>query len=271
MQDGLRSQGGSARRRVLELCRRVEWFESRRNPFYAMVSAPLLVTTQLAFAIEAWRSRHGRAAAQWLETIGELEALTSLATYAFEHPGLPFPELAPDEEGPRFEGRALAHPLLPEASRVAKLRQPRSGAAVVAGDRIHICKSTLLRTVGTAAVMALAGAPVVAERLRLSHLSIGATLRTGDSLQAGVSRFFAEIQRLRTIVAMSEGSPLTLFLLDEILHGTNSQDRLAGAIAIVRALVPAAPSASSPPTIGCSPASSTSSARRRPGTSTSRT
>ena len=238
LQDGLRSQGGSARRRVLELCRRVEWFESRRNPFYAMVSAPLLVTTQLAFAIEAWRSRHGRAAAQWLETIGELEALTSLATYAFEHPGLPFPELAPDEEGPRFEGRALAHPLLPEASRVANdvASIPARRLWLVTGSNMS-GKSTLLRTVGTAAVMALAGAPVVAERLRLSHLSIGATLRTGDSLQAGVSRFFAEIQRLRSIVAMSERSPLTLFLLDEILHGTNSQDRLAGAMAIVRALV----------------------------------
>ena len=120
-----------------ELCRRVEWFESRRNPFYALMSAPLLVTTQLAFAIEAWRSRHGRAAARWLETIGELEALASLATYAFEHPGLPFPELVPDEEGPRFEGRALAHPLLPEASRVANDVSLDPVAAAVAGDRIE--------------------------------------------------------------------------------------------------------------------------------------
>jgi hypothetical protein len=238
LQEKLRSAGRPARHRVLELCRRVEWFESRRNPFYALISAPLLVTTQLAFAIEAWRSRHGPSAAGWLEAIGDLEALVSLATYAFEHPQEPFPELVPDAEGPVFQGRALAHPLLPEATRVANdvhLDGTRR-LWLVTGSNMS-GKSTLLRTVGTAAVMALAGAPVVAERLRLSRLAIGATLRTSDSLQAGVSRFFAEIQRLRVIVEMSEASPFTLFLLDEILHGTNSQDRLAGAMAIVRTLV----------------------------------
>ena len=76
-----------------------------------------------------------------------------------------------------------------------------------------------------------------ATRLRLSHLRVGASLRTVDSLQAGVSRFFAEIKRLREVVALAESSPLTLFLLDEILHGTNSQDRFAGAAAITRTLV----------------------------------
>ena len=238
LQQSLGSQGATARQRVLQLCRRVDWFESRRNPFYALVSAPLLVTTQLAFAIEAWRSRHGRSAAGWLDTIGEIEALASLATYAFEHPEQPFPELVADEEGPHFEGRSLAHPLLPAATRVGNdVSLDRATRLwLVTGSNMS-GKSTLLRTVGTAAVMAMAGAPVVAQGLRLSRLAIGATLRTSDSLQAGVSRFFAEIQRLRSIVAMSEASPLTLFLLDEILHGTNSQDRLAGATAIVRALV----------------------------------
>ncbi len=238
LQESLRSQGVSARQRVLALGRRVEWFESRRNPFYALLSAPLLVTTQLAFAIEAWRSRHGAAAAGWLETIGELEALASLATYAFEHPEQPFPEIVADGEGPLFEGRDLAHPLLPGATRVANdvRLDPATRLWLVTGSNMS-GKSTLLRTVGTATVMALAGAPVVATQARLSYLRVGASLRTVDSLQAGVSRFFAEIQRLRSIVALSERSPLTLFLLDEILHGTNSQDRFAGATAIVQALV----------------------------------
>jgi hypothetical protein len=238
LQESLRSGALPARRAVLSLSRRVEWFESRRNAFYALLSAPLMVTTQLAFAIEAWRRRHGSAASGWLQAIGELEALSSLATYAFEHPEQPFPEIVADEDGPLFEGRALAHPLLPAEARVGNdVSLDRTTRLwLVTGSNMS-GKSTLLRTVGTAAVMALAGAPVVAQRLRLSRLAIGATLRTSDSLQAGVSRFFAEIQRLRGIVALSEASPLTMFLLDEILHGTNSQDRLAGATAIVQALV----------------------------------
>jgi DNA mismatch repair ATPase MutS len=98
-------------------------------------------------------------------------------------------------------------------------------------------KSTLLRAVGVNAVLALAGAPVCARALSLAPLSIGATLRTSDSLQDGVSRFFAEVRRLRAVVALAERSPFTLFLLDEILAGTNSHDRQRGGEAIVKALL----------------------------------
>jgi DNA mismatch repair ATPase MutS len=98
-------------------------------------------------------------------------------------------------------------------------------------------KSTLLRTVGINAVMALAGAPVRAHRLRLSALAVAATLRIQDSLQAGTSRFYAEIQRIRHIMDLTNGPLPVLFLLDEVLHGTNSHDRAVGAEAIVRGLI----------------------------------
>ena len=98
-------------------------------------------------------------------------------------------------------------------------------------------KSTLLRTVGVNAVLAQAGAPVRARRLRLSPLAVGTSMRIADSLQAGTSRFYAEIQRLRQIVDLAAGPRPLLFLLDEILHGTNSHDRRFGAEAIVRGLV----------------------------------
>jgi len=97
-------------------------------------------------------------------------------------------------------------------------------------------KSTLLRTVGVNVVLALAGAPVTARRLRVSSLVLGATLHVEDSLQAGHSRFYAEILRIRAIVDAARGSVPLLFLLDEILHGTNSYDRRIGAEGIVRAL-----------------------------------
>ena len=238
VQGALRSEGAPARQRIAALVRRVEWFESRRNPFFALVTAPFLVVTQLAFAIERWRAHHGGAAAGWLEALGELEALASLGTYAFEHPDQPFPDIAPDEEGPLYDGVNVSHPLLPAETRVGNdvRLDPRTRLWLVTGSNMS-GKSTLLRTVGASTVLALAGAPVPATRLRLSHLRVGASLRTVDSLQAGVSRFFAEIKRLREVVALAESSPLTLFLLDEILHGTNSQDRFTGASAITRTLV----------------------------------
>jgi DNA mismatch repair ATPase MutS len=98
-------------------------------------------------------------------------------------------------------------------------------------------KSTLLRTVGVNVVLALAGATVRAERMRLSPLSIGATLRILDSLSDGKSRFYAEISRLKQLMDMTGGEVPLLFLLDEILHGTNSHDRQIGAEALVRSLL----------------------------------
>jgi DNA mismatch repair ATPase MutS len=98
-------------------------------------------------------------------------------------------------------------------------------------------KSTFLRTVGINAVLALAGAPVRAERLSISPVRLGATLRIQDSLQQGASRFYAEITRLKQILDLAGGDRPLLFLLDEILHGTNSHDRLIGAEALIRALL----------------------------------
>lgn len=238
IQARLNSQGERASRRIGQLVRLVRWFESRRNPFFAVLTAPALVVSQLAGAIERWRAQHGQAAAGWLQALGELEALASVATYAFEHPSLPHADLTDDADGPRFEAQDLAHPLLPVAVRIGNdvTLNGQSQLWLVTGSNMS-GKSTLLRAVGANAVLAQAGAPVTATRLRMSRLSLGATLRTSDSLEAGVSRFYAEIKRLRGIVASAAASPFTLFLLDEILYGTNAQDRAIGAEGILRALV----------------------------------
>jgi DNA mismatch repair ATPase MutS len=141
---------------------------------------------------------------------------------------------------------ALGHPLLP-AARIVRNDVLLSAAArllVVSGSNMS-GKSTLLRTVGTNAVLAFAGAPVRAQTLRLSPLAIGATLRIQDSLQEGRSRFYAEITRIRELADVARGPvdgtrgqprPL-LFLLDELFHGTNSHDRLVGASGVLRSLI----------------------------------
>jgi hypothetical protein len=223
-------------RRIVQLQRLVNLLDARRNQLFAAVAPLLLWTTQLALAIEAWRAQAGGAIARWVEAVGEVEALSALATYAFEQPDDRFPELVAD--GPRFDAAAIGHPLLPRARCVRNDVSLAGDPAVLVVSGSNMSgKSTLLRTVGVNAVLAQAGAPVRAARLVLSPLAIGTSMRIADSLQAGTSRFYAEIQRLRALVDLAAGPSPLLFLLDEILHGTNSHDRRLGAEAIVRGLL----------------------------------
>jgi DNA mismatch repair ATPase MutS len=174
----------------------------------------------------------------WLDAIGEFEAIASLATYAFERPDDVYPAIV---EGPAlFEGEDLGHPLLPAAGCV------RNGVSLGGSIRMLMVsgsnmsgKSTLLRTVGVNAVLALCGAPVRARALRIAPMQIGASLHIIDSIQSGTSHFYAEILRLRAILERTRGPFPVLFLIDEILHGTNSHDRRIGSEAVLRGLVDA--------------------------------
>jgi hypothetical protein len=234
----LSSVGRPAHRRIAQLVRLIDWLESRRNPFFGLFAAVFLLPEQLCFAVENWRARHGTDAAGWLSVIGELEALCSLATWAFESPACTFPELVPADAGPQLSATALRHPLIPAATCVANDVEldGQTRMLVVTGSNMS-GKSTFLRTVGSNAVLAFAGAPVCAGRMSLSPLQIGASLRAQDSLEQGVSRFFAEIKRLHQVLTMAKAQPPVLFLLDEILNGTNSIDRQEGAQAVVGQLL----------------------------------
>lgn len=236
LQQALQVEGHAARERIERLARLMDLVESRRNQLFAPLAALLLWGTQLAVSIEAWRRSCGPHLRSWLEALGRFEALSSLAGHAFEHPRDPFPELL--AEGPLYEARGLTHPLLPEQ------RAVRNDLRLDAGLRLLLVsgsnmsgKSTLLRSVGTNLVLAWAGAPVRAEALRVSPLALGASLRVHDSLQQGASRFYAEITRLRQVMDLAQSRPPLLFLLDEVLHGTNSGDRRVGAEAVVRGLL----------------------------------
>src|SRR5262249_20101321 len=198
----------------------------------------LMWGTQFAHAIERWRAISGKAIRRWLDVLGQFEALCALAAYAWENPADPFPEIV--EQGPCYEAEALAHPLLPRGKCVPN--DLTLGAAqrvlIVSGSNMS-GKSTYLRTVGINAVLALAGAPVRARRVRISPLAVGATLRIQDSLQAGRSRFFAELLRLQPAVDLARGPVALMFLLDEIFAGRNSHDRQVGAESLVGGLVEA--------------------------------
>ncbi len=205
---------------------------------FGPLSFPLLGTAQIALGLEAWRNQHGTAVANGLGALGAVEALNALAAYAYENPADPFPELV--ENGPCFEAEGLGHPLLPAVGCVRNdVRLDGQQMLLIVSGSNMSGKSTLLRTVGANAVLALAGAPVRALRLRLTPLTLGATLRLEDSLLKGRSRFFAEAMRIRQLLDLAGQRPPLLFLLDELFSGTNSADRRQGAEAVVRRLLDA--------------------------------
>lgn len=232
---GLRGETQRASAEIERLRRLVALLDARRNQFFAPLAVLLLWTPHLAMAIERWRLHSGARVGRWIEAVGELEALASLASFWFEHPSFVVPEIV--EGGPLFDAEALGHPLIPDDRRVTNdiTMDDTLRLIVVSGSNMS-GKSTMMRSVGIGAVLAMAGGPVCAARLRLAPTAVGASIRVHDSLQENASRFYAEILRIRLVLEMSKQGPL-LYLLDEMLAGTNSHDRRIGAEAIVRGLL----------------------------------
>ncbi|MHB8413293.1 MAG: MutS-related protein [Candidatus Acidiferrales bacterium] len=223
---------------IRRLGRRVTWMDARHSYFMKLLELPVLYSLQVGFSAEAWRRRWGRRVRAWISVVGEMEALLSLAAYAYEHPADPFPEIAEDPNaGAHFAGEYLGHPL------IAATRCVRNSVRLDAKTRVLLVsgsnmsgKSTLLRTVGINLVLAMAGAPIRGRSLRLSPLALGTRIRGTDSLQESRSNFYTEILRIRQVFTLAEQKMPLLFLFDELLEGTNSHDRRIGAEALLRAL-----------------------------------
>jgi hypothetical protein len=229
--DGMRPS-----RRLRQLERLQDCFEARRNVLFAPISFLLLWEIHAAIALESWRARHGAAVVGWFKVIGEYEALASLASVAGERPEDAYPQFA--AEGPLLEGMGLGHPLLAEPSCVRNdLHLDHTQSLMIVSGSNMSGKSTWLRTVGILHVLAFAGAPVRAQALRLSRLTMGASIRVQDSLQGAVSHFAAEVQRLKQIVDLTERADPVLYLVDEVLQGTNSHDRRVGTEAVLHKLL----------------------------------
>lgn len=235
LHDALRGAEHTASAEIEKLRKQVNLLDARRNQFFAPFAVLLLWTTHVALAIERWRVRSGARIGAWIESVGEIEALASLASFAYEQPSFAMPRIV--SEGPMFDAVALGHPLIPADRRVTNdLRlDPTLRLLVVSGSNMS-GKSTMMRSVGVAAVLAMAGGPVCAQSLTIAPAAVGASIRIADSLQENASRFYAEILRIRQVLELAKRGPL-LYLLDEVLAGTNSHDRRIGAEAIVRGLV----------------------------------
>jgi hypothetical protein len=233
LRSALERNGVPASHQIERLRKLVSLLDARRNQFFAPFALLFLWATNIAFAIERWRLESGAEIVAWIEAMGEIEALLSLSSFAFEHPTFAMPEVIDGDA--LFDGDAVGHPLISDGRRVAN--DVRIGGdlrlLIVSGSNMS-GKSTLLRAIGVNTILALAGAPVCAARLRVTPMALGASINLNDSLSEGASRFYAEILRIRDILRIP---PPLLFLLDEVLGGTNSHDRRIGAAAIIRGLV----------------------------------
>jgi hypothetical protein len=228
------SGGFSSRIRRLTLL--VRLLGLRQNETFAIPASLLLWGTNLAIFIERWRQKNKAALVAWIISLGEFEALLCLSRYYYENPDHRFPVLS-SHSSAQFNAEALGHPLLDGKTCVRsniKLDTQGTRLIIVSGSNMA-GKSTLLRSVGLNAVLALAGAPVRATHLQISSLHIGCSISIHDSLLMGKSKFQAEVERLKLIMALSRSGNL-LFLLDEILAGTNSNDRFFGARAVIERL-----------------------------------
>jgi len=219
---------------LLRLYRLVRLVKLRDDELFAYPAFCLLWGTQFAMAIDRWRSRHKDQLLQWMQALGELDALISISTYFYEHPADPFPELS--ESGPLFDAQGLGHPLLKDDVCVRNdLRLDKHTQFLIVSGSNMSGKSTFLRAIGMNAVLALMGAPVRCNSLKLSPFIIGAAVRIQDSLTDGRSHFMAEMQRLRWMIEIA-AKPCLLFLADEIMSGTNSHDRRIATEWVLRAL-----------------------------------
>ncbi|MFO0573528.1 MAG: DNA mismatch repair protein MutS [Polyangia bacterium] len=237
----LRQGGRPAHEEIAALCDLSSALNLRRHPLL-WLPVNFLTMWDLFFALRVvtWQARCGAQARDWLAALGEMEACSALATLGFDNPDWAWPEIV---EGPaELTAEALGHPLLARARRVGNdVTLPGPGRAWLLTGSNMSGKSTLLRSLGLATVLALAGGPVCARRARLCPMRLSTVVRVDDSVLDGVSRFYAELLRLRETLTLSQqgpdsGAPPLFFLLDEILHGTNTRERELGAKLVVKTL-----------------------------------
>ena len=229
-------QGAPASRQISQLRYILDNFDARANLFYHIFNLVLLLDVFWLLRADRWKQRVQGDVAQWFAAISRAEALSSIASFAFAHPTFIFPTIA--DQPFLLRARGMGHCLIPPAQRVANnfTTQDRGTITIITGSNMS-GKSTFLRTVGVNVVLALAGAPVCAEEFEVSVLQVFTSMRTQDSLEENVSSFYAELRRLRQLLDLLQAPDIpVLFMLDEILKGTNSQDRHHGAASLIKQL-----------------------------------
>lgn len=238
-QERLGRDGRAAPARLAALRRIMNYADARFSNIHFLLQLATLWDLHVLRALERWKQEDGALVRDWLRAAAEVEALAAFGTLAHDQPDWCLAELVDPARGARFEAERLAHPLLPDEIRIANdvTLGPPGKFLLVTGSNMS-GKSTLLRAVGLNTVLALAGGPCCAHALRLTPTRLGTSIRVQDSLSRGISYFMAELQRLKQVVDAAEATPDGfLFLLDEILHGTNTAERRIAARQVIAHLV----------------------------------
>jgi MutS-like protein len=240
--DALAAESDSAEAALRSLAHRMQFADVRLSIIGPVLQLGLLWNVHALGMLERWRERHGRHARSWFDLLADLEALSGLAALAFDNPDWAFPTLEPVASG-ALSASGLGHPLLPPEACVGNdvTVGPGGTFLLVTGSNMS-GKSTLLRAIGLNVTLAQAGAPVCAQAMRLPPIGLATSMRVQDSLEQGVSYFMAELRRLKLVVdemrrIAAEGERLPLFLLDEILSGTNSGERRIAARSVIYSLL----------------------------------
>ncbi|MCX7389373.1 MAG: hypothetical protein NTX48_22150 [Planctomycetales bacterium] len=237
LQNRFHSESETASQAIRRLGQLTQWLNNAtRNQFFAPIAWACGLFVLLTFLLERWRLKHGRDVADWLETTACLEASLSVAGYSFDHPDDCLPVISDTQ--PELIAEDLGHPLLKEALCVRNSVSLTSEKPLllISGSNMS-GKSTFLRSLGASVVLTLCGSVVRAKSFRTYPFQVATAMRVSDSLQEGRSLFFTVVRRLKTVVDLTEQPRIVLFLLDEILNGTNSHDRRRGAEAVIRSLV----------------------------------
>lgn len=222
--------------RIRQLSKLVSRLDYRLN---VLVSAPLnllfFADIHFCLALEKWKREHAPRIPGWFTAMAEFEALASMANMAFNNPGWVYPQVTDDYFV--FRAEEMGHPLIPAGRRISNgFATEGAGKAIIVTGSNMSGKSTFLRTCGVNAVLAFAGAPVCASAFTVSLVRLHSSMRIADSLEENISSFYAELRRLRAIISGAESDPKVFLLLDEILRGTNSDDRYAGSVALIKQL-----------------------------------
>jgi len=209
--------------------------DNRGNMIYQIINAFLMLDLHFSISAEKWKNNHPENIPIWFNTLGEMDALVSLAGFKFANPEYIFPTII--EGSHHFTAHQLGHPLIPYDDRVANdfSLDKKGNIALITGSNMA-GKSTFLRTVGVNYVLGLAGGPVCAKNCEISETQVFTSMRTQDNLEENISSFYAELKRIEQLLAISDKEFPVFFLLDEILKGTNSHDRHLGAVSLVHQL-----------------------------------
>lgn len=226
--------GQSPVQALQQLSKELDRLDLRNNQFlYVLLEGSIFFQLQEIVRIERWKVRYGQYISEWLETVGELDALCSLGTFAYNHPQYTYPELT--EKPFCFLATQMGHPLMPASQCVKNdaTIPSRPFFLIITGANMA-GKSTYLRTIGVNYLLACVGAPVCCERLKLHPNLLITSLRTSDSLSDNESYFFAELKRLKRIIDLLNQGQQLFIILDEILKGTNSMDKQKGSFDLIR-------------------------------------